>query len=237
MDALLATIPAIALGAKVSAIPAASLLSGTIVTRSARTAKSAAGSAATTAAKTTSAETSASGAATTEATWSATGTTAACEAWCLSRLSITILATRIVTKAARTTAKAWTEVATWISAHLLQSPTQRSIQEEGFIRALALYTCWNFWLSRDAAEILSLDLIGQFGRSGSRLIAWPSSLLTRLLTSLRPTLAHRLEDRAVQVAAQFDLQARVAATPVRPAGEPVESVLELALPADRETSA
>ncbi len=198
MDTLLTAIPAIALGTKISAIPAASLLSGTIVTGSARTAKAAPGSTASTTTKTASAETSASGAATTEATWSATRTTASGEAWCLSRRSsITILAsTRIVTKTTRTAPETWTEVAAWIAADLLQSPTQRSIQEEGFIGAVALYTCWNFWLSRGAADLLPLDLIGQFRRSGSLLIAWPASLLTWLLASLRPTLLTRCRWRS-----------------------------------------
>ena len=124
MYALLATIPPIALGAEVSAISTASLLSGTITARAARAAKAAAGSAASAATKTTSTETSASRAASTEPTRSATGTAAAREARRLSRGAITILApTRIVAKTTRTTPETWTEVTTRISADLLQSST------------------------------------------------------------------------------------------------------------------
>jgi len=46
-----------------------------------------------------------------------------------------------------------------------------------------LHTTWNFRLSGGAAEVLAFDLIGQFRRRGSLLIAGSAALLDRLRTT------------------------------------------------------
>ncbi len=181
MDTLLTTIPAIAKSADISTIPVASLLgvSGTVAAGSTGTAKSSAGAAASTATKTTAPKSSATRAA---ATAKAAGPAASSKAWraALAARTIAILSTGIIAKPARTTPKTGTEVATWISADLLQPATQGSIQKKRFISAIALYTSGNFRLSRGAAAVLAFDLIGQLRRGRSLLVTRPATLLTRL---------------------------------------------------------
>jgi len=193
MDALLTAIPAIAKRADISAIISIpDLLPGTVATGSTRPTKSTATrAAASTATKSAASETSATGA--TTPAKSAAGCATGSKPWCaaLSARTIAILSTGIIAKPSGPTPKTGTEVATRVSADLLQSATQRSIYEERLIRTIALYATGNFWLSRGAADVLAFNLIGQFRRGRSLLVAWTASLLTGLrathLTGWRPT--------------------------------------------------